>query len=153
MTTDYKSLFDRCGYRHEDADIRFSIFLRAPEVLTTPESITHYDQSAAREIARLETVVQALKGYRAALAARFGQLETMAYTRLLKLERRPSWRGNIAYIITITRTFSDGTKKEDSREVFPGKERCKAIARYKAILKQYPGIPAEMDIEKRSWEK
>ena len=59
----------------------------------------------------------------------------------------------IEYIITITRTFSDGTKKEDSREVFPGKERCKAIARYKALLKQYPGIPAEMDIEKRSWEK
>ena len=35
-----------------------------------------------------------MQEYRQALAARYAQLETMPYTRRLKLERNPNWRGN-----------------------------------------------------------
>ena len=77
----------------------------------------------------------------------------MPYTRLLKLERHPHWKGNIEYIVTITRQYSDKTDVQELREVYPGKERKKAFDRYNALLKQYPGIHNEMDIEKRSWEK
>ena len=31
--------------------------------------------------------------------------------------------GHIEYVITLTKTLSDGTKTQDLREVFPGKER------------------------------
>ena len=77
----------------------------------------------------------------------------MAYTRALKLERIPHWKGNIEYIVTITRHYSGKTNVQELREVYPGKERKKAFDRYNALLKQYPGIHNEMDIEKRSWEK
>lgn len=77
----------------------------------------------------------------------------MPYTRLLKLERHPHWKGHIEYIVTITKTFPDKTKVEELREVYPGKERKKAFDRTAELLKQYPGIPYEKDIEKRSWER
>ena len=105
------------------------------------------------QLAKLEDILQALRDYRKDLAARYGELETMPYTRVLKLERRPHWKGNIEYIITITRQYSDKTGVRELREVYPGKERKKAFDRYNALLKQYPGIHSEMDIEKRSWEK
>ena len=94
-----------------------------------------------------------LKDYRQALAARYGELETMPYTRLLKLERCPHWKGNIEYTVTITKTFPDKTEIKELREVYPGKERRKAIARYEQLKKERPGIEAVMDIEKRQWEK
>ena len=77
----------------------------------------------------------------------------MPYTRQLKLERNPHWKGHIEYIITITRIFPDKTQVSELCEVFPGKERTKALARTNDLLHKYPGIPYEVDIEKRSWEK
>ena len=91
--------------------------------------------------------------YRQALAARYAQLETMAYTRLLRLERSPHWKGHIEYVVTITRTMEDGTQTRELREVYPGKERKKAFTRFEALQKQFPGIPTEKDIEKKYWEK
>ena len=84
---------------------------------------------------------------------RYGERETMPYTRLLKLERYPHWKGKIEYIVTITRQYSDKTDVRELCEVFPGKERKKAFDLYNALLKQYPGIHNEMDTERRSWER
>lgn len=79
--------------------------------------------------------------------------ERFYYTRLLKLERHPHWKGHIEYIVTITRKFPDRTEIDELREVYLGKERKKAFDRTAQFLKQYPGIPYEKDIEKRSWER
>lgn len=77
----------------------------------------------------------------------------MPYTRLLKLERHPHWKGHIEYIVTITRKYDDNTIVDELREVYPGKERKKAFDRTAELLKQNPGIPYEKDIERRSWER
>lgn len=149
----YHKYLTRYGSPAETGEIRFSIYLTDPTKLTTPKDIAWRDKHIAEDITRLESVLEALRDYRKGLAARYGELETMPYTRLLKLERRPHWKGNIEYIVTITRQYSDKTDVQELREFYPGKERKKAFDRYNALLKQYPGIHNEMDIEKRSWEK
>lgn len=149
----YKDFFT--GFRCQDdtAEINRRIYIRRPDKLETVEDVAWYDSETAQYIQRLETTIEALKGYRQALAARYGELETMSYTRLLKLERRPHWRGNIEYTVTITRTLADGTAIPELREVFPGNERHKAKSRFQTLQKQYPGIPTEQDTEKRTWER
>lgn len=149
----YHKYLTRYGSPSDTGEIRFSIYLTAPEKLTTPKDIVWRDKHTAEEINRLETVLEALKDYRKDLAARYGELETMPYTRLLKLERHPHWKGHIEYIITITRKFSDKTEIDELREVYPGKERKKAFDRTAQLLKQFPGIPYEKDIDRRSWER
>lgn len=149
----YHDLLRQYGSERDDAETRIYIYAQNPRKLKTPGDIAYRDKDAAANIARLEKLIEDLKDYRQALAARYGELETMPYTRLLKLERHPHWKGHIEYIITITRTYQDKTETGELREVFPGKERKKALARYQELLKQYPGIKSEMDIEKRSWEK
>lgn len=149
----YHKYLTRYGSPSDEGEIRFSIYLTAPEKLTTAKDISWRDKRIEEEITRLESVLEALRDYRKDLAKRYGELETMPYTRLLKLERHPHWKGHIEYIITITRTYQDKTETGELYEAFPGKERKKAFARYQELLKQYPGIRSEMDIEKRSWEK
>lgn len=149
----YRKYLTRYGSPAETGEIRFSIYLTDPAKLTTPKDIVWRDKHTAEEINRLETVLEALKDYRKDLAARYGELETMPYTRLLKLERHPHWKGHIEYIVTITRKYSDKTEIDELREVYPGKERKKAFDRTAQLLKQFPGIPYEKDIERRSWER
>lgn len=149
----YRKYLTRYGSPSDTGEIRFSIYLTAPDKLTTPKDIVWRDKHTAEEINRLESVLEALRDYRKDLAARYGELETMPYTRLLKLERHPHWKGHIEYIVTITRTYPDKTVIDELREVYPGKERKKAFERTAELLKQYPGIPYEKDIERRSWER
>lgn len=149
----YHDLLYCYGSEQESAEIRPYTYIQAPQKLTTLEKIARQDKSTAEYIRQLEAIIADLKDYRQALAARYGELETMPYTMLLKLERCPHWKGNIEYIITITKTYGDGTAQTELREVYPGKDRRKAIARYQELRKQRPGIESEMDIEKRSWER
>lgn len=115
------------GSPAETGEIRFSIYLTDPAKLTTPKDIVWRDNHIAEDINRLETVLEALRDYRKDLAARYGELETMPYTRLLKLERHPHWKGHIEYIVTITRKYSDKTEIDELREVYPGKEERKPL--------------------------
>ena len=149
----YHDLLYRFGSEQESAEVRPYIYIQHPRKLSTPEEIMYRDKDAAANIQRLESIIADLKDYRQALAARYGELETMPYTRLLKLERCPHWKGNIEYTVTITKTFPDKTEIKELREVYSGKDRRKAISRYEALNKQFPGIPCEMDIEKRQWEQ
>lgn len=149
----YHDLLYRFGSEQESAEVRPYIYIQHPRKLSTPEEIMYLDKDAAANIQRLESIIADLKDYRQALAARYGELETMPYTRLLKLERCPHWKGNIEYTVTITKTFPDKTEIKELREVYSGKDRRKAISRYEELKKQFPGIPCEMDIEKRQWEK
>lgn len=149
----YRKYLTRYGSPSESAEIRCNIYLVDPAKLTTPKDIVWRDKHIAEDITRLESVLEALRDYRKDLAARYGELETMPYTRRLKLERHPHWKGHIEYIVTITRKYSDKTEIDELREVYSGKERKKAFDRTAELLKQNPGIPYEKDIERRSWER
>ena len=149
----YRKYLTRYGSPSDTADIRPYIYLVDPGKLSTPDKISRRDKYAAENIAELEHIIEALKDYRKALAARYGELETMPYKRLLMLDRCVHWKGHKEYIVSITRICEDKTRIEELKEVYQGKERHKAIARYQELKKQYPGIESEMDIAKQKWEK
>ena len=149
----YRKYLARYGSPADSAEIRPYIYLVAPGKLSTAKDIEYRDKDTADNIHRLENIIEALKDYRKALAARYGELETMPYKRFLMLDRCVHWKGHKEYIVTITRICEDKTRIQELREVYPGKERHKAIARYHELQKQYPGIESEMDIEKQKWER
>lgn len=149
----YRKYLTRYGSPSDQGEIRCNIYLVDPGKLSTPKDIIWRDKHTAEEITRLENILEALRDYRKALAARYGELETIPYKRLLMLDRCPHWKGHIEYIVSITRICEDKTRIQELREVYTGKERHKAIARYRELLKQYPGIESEMDIEKQKWER
>lgn len=149
----YHDLLYRFGSEQESAEVRPYLYIHSPHKLTTLSEIQYRDKATAEYITQLESIIENLKDYRKALAERYGALETMPYTRQLKLERHPHWKGHIEYIITITRSYPDKTKIAELREVFSGKERKKAFTRTNELLKQFPGIPYIQETDKREWEK
>jgi hypothetical protein len=149
----YRKYLTRYGSPSDTAEIRCNIFLVDPAKIAEHKDIIWRDKIIAENIFELEAIISALKDYRHALAARYGELETMPYKRLLMLDRCVHWKGHKEYIVTITRICEDKTRIQELREVYPGKERHKAIARYHELQKQYPGIESEMDITKQKWER
>lgn len=150
----YHDLFNLYGDGERlEAEHREFIYVRQPRRYKMPKDIARKDADIARQIARMERLIDDLRDYRVALAQRYAELETMPYTRVLTLKRDPSYKGRITYWVTITRRMSDGTEIDELREQFPGQERAKAFARFAALQKQYPGITSVKDIARRSWER
>lgn len=116
---------------------------------------TRADSMARQDIACLEGVIKQLKDYRVQVAKRAALLETAPYNLQLSIVRRRPWRTDpVTYSITISRLYLDESIRplEILRETYPGKERHKALARFKELQKQYAGIETVVDIEKGKWE-
>lgn len=116
---------------------------------------TRADSMARQDIAYLEGVIKQLKDYRVQVAKRAALLETAPYNLQLSIIRRKPWRTDpVTYSITISRIYLDESIRplEILRETYPGKERHKALARFKELQKQYAGIETVVDIEKGKWE-
>lgn len=149
----YHDLLKMYGSEQETAEQRIYIYVQQPHTLKTPHDVAWRDGQVAVEIKRLESMIDDLRDYRVALAQRYADLETMPYTRVLSLKRDPSYKGRIAYWVTITRRMSDGTEIDELREQYAGQDRAKAFARFAALQKQYPGIASVKDVARRSWER
>lgn len=149
----YHDLLNLYGDEQREAEQRVHIYVQQPKRYKTPEDIARKDADIARQIARMERLIDDLRDYRVALAQRYAELETMPYTRVLTLKRDPSYKGRITYWVTITRRMSDGTETDELREKYAGQERAKAFARFAALQKQYPGIASVKDVARRSWER
>ncbi len=149
-----KDLFSRYGHPSTEADIRINGYLLRPDQLDTVGRVQSYDQSAARLVEELEEKIRQLKVYRIALAERYNYLATAPTAPVVRLTRRKTYEGKVYYdLITYNRNLLDGQEVKTSSTTFPGKERHKAIAAYNDYIKAHPGIAAEIDIEKRSWER
>lgn len=149
-----KDLFSRYGHPSTEADIRITGYLLHPGDLDTTARVKDYDQSAERIIQELEAKVQQLKVYRIALAERYSYLATAPTVPVVRLIRRKTYEGKVYYdLMTYNRNLLDGREVKASTTTFPGKDRHKAIAAYNDYVKAHPGITAEIDIEKRRWEK
>ena len=132
----------------------FHIYHTHPNKHNTAKEVLQADERAARDIKELQIAIDNLKEIRAALAARYNELATMPYTYTLELKRDHGYRGShISYIIRILKVYEDKSTAEELHETFPGKDRHKAIARYKELAKSHPGITCIMDIEKSRWER
>ena len=148
----YHDLLMRYGTEAEDGEARINVYVRAPKALKNTKDIVYRDKSAEQDIKRLEKIIDNLKDYRKALAARYAQLETMTYTERLEIERYPGGNG-IKFYIRIVRTYEDGTTENTLQETYTGKERHAAMKRFEELKKQHPGMEATKDLERRSWER
>lgn len=153
ITTSYHDLLTMYGGEQLEAEQRVYIYVQQPKRYKTPEDIARKDAGIARQIERMQRLIDDLRDYRVALAQRYAELETMPYTRVLTLKRDPSYKGRITYWVTITRRMSDGTETDELCEQFHGQDRAKAFARFAALQKQYPGIASVKDVARRSWER
>lgn len=131
-----------------------NIHLVIPNQLDTLNRISQHDRWTADYIARLTEELENLKAYRLTLADRYNELSTMPYTLQLTCKRRKRYHDNkVYYTVKLTRHYQDGTENDELTETYPGTERRTALARYAELHKSHPGIAAELDIEKRSWER
>lgn len=149
----YHDLLTMYGDEQREAEQRVHIYVQQPQQYKTPEDIARKDSDIARQIERMQRLIDDLRDYRVALAQRYAELETMPYTRVLTLKREPSYKGRITYWVTITRELADGTETDELREKYAGQDRAKAFARFAALQKQYPGIASVKDVARRSWER
>ena len=149
----YHDLLTTYGGEQLEAEQRVYIYVQQPKRYKTTEVIAREDADIARQIERMERLIDDLRDYRVALAQRYAELETMPYTRVLTLKRDPSYKGRITYWVTITRELADGTKIDELCEQYAGNDRAKAFARFAALQKQYPGISSVKDVARRSWER
>lgn len=112
----YHDLLTMYGGEQLEAEQRVYIYVQQPKRYKTTEDIARKDADIARQIERMERLIDDLRDYRVALAQRYAELETMPYTRVLTLKRDPSYKGRITYWVTITRRMSDGTETDELRE-------------------------------------
>ena len=148
----YTELFHRYGSPSKDAEIRILYYLQRPEALDTFDKIKRYDGQAAQIVAQCKKLIEDMSEYRQDLAGRYKQFATMP-SRRLKLERYVNYDNKKLYYIRHFTDYDDGTSVETETEEFPGKDRRAALARFAELKKQYPGIVAETDIERKSWER
>ena len=66
----YHDLLNQYGHEQPQAETRVYIFAQAPRKLTTPGEVTYRDKAISQDIKRLEKLIDDLKDYRRALAAR-----------------------------------------------------------------------------------
>lgn len=149
----YESLFVKYGSPSSEAEINIHSYLLKPGSLKETKNVAYYDEVAARCIAQCEATVEKLKEYRQALAKRYAELETMAYTERVELERQPHWQGHIEYWIRIVKRYEDGNEVTTYSKRYLGKERREAVKHFEEIKKQRPGLEAVKDIAKRAWER
>lgn len=150
---DWKELFER-SWRGDEAEVKVYDHLRLPDKLTDLDGVTLYDRSAARAIKEMEEYLEALKGYRQALAERYAALASMPYTLRLDLVRRKGWSDKkVTYTLSLVRVYQDGHEQDEERTVYPGTERREAIKKFEEMQHQRPGIQCRVQIEKASWER
>ena len=148
-------MFQHYGHPSSEAKIELHGYFTKAESMNEAARIQRFDETAARLIRECKDTISWLAAYRISLAERYSFLATSPSVPVVRLEReKNSYDGKVYYFLrTLRRFLEDGTEVEESREKYPGTERRTAIADYQAYVKAHPGITAEMDIEKRRWEK
>ena len=145
------------GYYCHDGHREIKIWgsIHDPEKLSTAKDIQFYDGSAARMIAEFKAIIAKLEIYRLAMAERYGEIETAPKIPVVKLTRDRSYSANkVYYYLTIYERFIEtGKENQIDQTRYDGKDRHKALADFEAYKKAHPGIVAEMDIEKKRWER
>ena len=151
---DWKELFAHCWNSSLEYNLRVNDYIIHPDKLDTPERVAYYDRSAAGTIQRMEEYIEALRGYRQALAARYAALASMPYGYRLDLIRRRGWSNKrVTYTVSLVREYQDGHEEAEEITTYSGAQRREAFKAFEALKQSRPGIACNVDIEKRSWER
>lgn len=140
------------------SDKRFSVdcYLVSPEAIHSTKDAVYWGNAASRMIASCKSMISTMEEYQKLVYARVQEIESATWHPNVTLKRDKSWvTGKVSYILTVSMVCNTpGIKpRELERTVYPGTERHKAIAAWKAYQKTHPGIEAILEIEKGKWEK
>lgn len=142
--------------RREDAELRRTVYIKAPDKIGSIQHIEHYERAALDGIRDAENTIKILQEYRQALFNRYQEIYTTNYKLILKIRRSVHYYKNLKkYTVSIVKRFAgNGVEDEEIlHEIYNGQERHKALKRFEALKKEYPNIDFEIDIEKKSWER
>ena len=140
--------------RRREEELRVWAYLLSPAAIHTMDSLQHYGKSAARAIAEAQAMIAKLEAYQMQLYDRAQQIAAAPWHTELLLQRERCF-DTIRYYLDIRRVYdAPGIDPETlERTTYPGKERSKALKAYRDYIKTHPGIVANMDIERRQWER
>ena len=137
-----------------DEQLSIYIYIVSPKTINTIERLKNRDNSAIRDIARLQEAIDQLQEYRNILYERAQFIESAQYTRVLYIKREYHYYSKtVTYRVGIAKEYKEMDNVIEQEEKFPGKERHKAFARFKELKKQNPGIATIEETEKGKWEK
>lgn len=148
------SLEEIFAYR-DDVELRRNAYIKKADKIGSIKDVEHYERRAVDAIKEYETAIETLKEYRKSLYKRYQEICSAQYKIHLNIKRQINFDNRKSYIITVSKRF-DGSNIRDEeilREVYEGRERHKALARFEALKKEYPNIENDTDIAKRSWER
>lgn len=154
MTDNLKEKFKYYGHdEYLTLDKYFIGGIWNPEKLDTLERITESDKSAQRIIQAAEQLIQDMKSYRDELYTLYADMRAaqIVYDIHIQLLRHKDYyRKKIYYTVSVFKGYRKGSEPFEKiiNEQYEGRERHKAITRYKELQKQYPQAIAKNDIIK-----
>lgn len=151
---DKAALVERYKHRSEIyLDHRVSLI--DPVTIDDMTRLTFWGSSIRQKIKELQAAIETLQAYDQLLHDRAQEILTAPWHPELHLTREKNYAtGKIIYRLSLLKVYDiDGISPEIIEQTnYPGTERHKAIAAFRAAQKQRPGITARMAIEKSRWE-
>lgn len=151
---DKAALVERYKHRSEIyLDHRVSLI--NPGIMGDMTSLTFWGSSIRQEITELQAAIETLQAYDQLIYDRVQEIISAPWRPELHLTREKNYAtGKIIYRLSLLKVYEiDGISPEIMEQTnYPGPERHKAIAAFRAAQKQRPGITARMAIEKSRWE-
>lgn len=145
---DYRDRKDGYG------DGRLLIHWRRADNITDPSEVLRRYKDSEAIIADIEELLEQFKAYTVALGERYNFLIDSPSFPVVKLERKKHYyEKKVLYRLTTCRRYEDGTEYDCKYTIYSGTQRREAIKAYNDYLRNHPGIIAEMDIERKHWEK
>ena len=133
--------------------IPLNIYLWPYKNETNPQQLKKYDDYLVKDLDRLQAAIKQVEDHRKKMFEHIQKLSSSQYSLELSLIRHKDYYGKVFYYITLSKIFPEIGNQDIIQETYPGTERHKAIKRFEALKKKYPGAKAIKDIEKRNWER
>lgn len=151
---DKSALVERYKHRSE-IYLDHRIPLIDPATMDDMTRLTYWGGSIRQKITELQAAIETLQSYQLLLYDRAQEIAVAPWHPELHLTREKNYAtGKITYRLSLLQVYDiDGiAPKTIEQTTYPGPERHKAIAAFRAAQKQRPGIIAQMDIAKSRWE-
>lgn len=130
------------------------LLMLSPARRTSLEDLHQSDLRAAKDIERLQNMIETLQQYRRDMAERAAYLVRTQPTRSAELtRRRDAWSKKVNYYFAEYDTYPDGTRQRVSLKTYEGIDRHKAIADAKEYKHTHTGITVTIDIAKGKFER
>lgn len=144
-------------FEHRNDESRnISVYLQNPSTsIHSVEDAARQDRWISEYISRMEQEIKLMQEFRQINFQRMQQIFASPWQMKILLKRERHYDGKVFYFLQEWKVYEDSTIRPQqlSSQKYPGTDRHKAIADFKAYQKSHPGILAEMDIEKSKWER